>query len=431
MTGIRSGLRRFVEVALFIMPVFVLTTGCTPPVATRADAIRPVKTMVVTAGGETHQRIFPGKVEASKKVELAFQVPGLLATFPVRAGQKVTRGEVIAQLRPDEFQARLKTLQGQLDQARAVLRSLQAGVRPEEKLRLEGQVRAAEARLANARTELDRDERLVKTGAQSRSAFELSQTTYRVAQEDYKAAKQMLEKGVMAREEDIDAQQGQVRGIEGRVVEAKLQLDDTTLRAPYDGVIAQRFVEQNQNITARQAIVKFQDVDEIEVAVDVPEALMVSDIRTADILEMLATFSGAPGTQFPVHIIEVAQRADPITQTFKVRVAMKATPELNLLPGMTATVAITYRRSAALGNQILVPISSIYKDGKGEQVVWIIGADQVVSRRVVKLGEATGGQIEVKEGLQPGDRIAVAGATFLREGMKVRDLGNVLGGGQS
>ena len=49
----------------------------------------------------------------------------------------------------------------------------------------------------------------------------------------------------------------------------------------------------------------------------------------------------------------------------------------------------------------------------------------------MKLGAVTGGEIEITEGLQPGDRIAVAGVSFLRDGMKVRDLGDALGGGQS
>ncbi|MBV8270234.1 MAG: biotin/lipoyl-binding protein [Planctomycetaceae bacterium] len=100
-------------------------------------------------------RSFPGKVEASKKVELAFRVPGLLVKLPVREGQSIAKGEVIAQLRQDEFQARLKALQGQLDQARAALRALRSGERPEQRLRLEAQVRAAEAKLANARTEFN------------------------------------------------------------------------------------------------------------------------------------------------------------------------------------------------------------------------------------------------------------------------------------
>jgi RND family efflux transporter MFP subunit len=387
--------------------------------------------MIVTAWEEPHVRSFPGKVEASKRVELAFQVPGLLIKLPVKEGQKVYKGDVIAQLRQDEFRARLQALQGQLDQARAALRALQSGDRPEQRMRLEAQVRSAAATLANARAENDRNRRLFDARAVSREEAERTLAAFRVAQEDHRAAVQLLEKGTIAREEDIDAKKAEVHGIEGRVVEAKIQLEDCTLRAPYDGVIAQRFVEQGQNIRAKDPVVKFQDVDEIDVAVDVPETIMAANLRSADIVQLLAEFSGAPGLQFPVHIKEVAQRADPVTQTFRVRVAMKAQPDLNLLPGMTATVTLAYRRASILGSQILVPVSAIFKDGTGEQVAWVIGSDQTVSARRVKIGEMTGGQIEIMEGLQPGDRLAVAGVAFLREGMKVRDLGDALGGGQS
>ena len=214
------------------------------------------------------------------------------------------------------------------------------------------------------------------------------------------------------------------------MVEANLQFEDCTLRAPYDGVIAQRFVNQGQRIRVNEPVVKFQNVDEIEVAMDVPETVMAADIRSADIVRMVAEFSGVPGIQFPVHITEVAQSADPTTQTFKVRVAMKAVPGVNVLPGMTATVTATYRRAKILGSRILVPISAVLKEAAGEQLTWVIGPDQTVMRRPVKTGEATGGQIEIVDGLQAGDRIAVAGMTHLCEGMKVRDLGDGLGGGQ-
>jgi RND family efflux transporter MFP subunit len=383
--------------------------------------------MIVAAGEELQTRSFPGKVEASKKVELAFQVPGLLIKLPVKEGQRVTKDEVIAQLRQDEFQARLKALEGQLDQARAAMRGLQAGERPEQIQRLDAQVRAAEAKMANARAEFDRNTRLVGSGAVAREEFERSQTAYRVAQEEVQAARQAREKGTIAREEDLEAQEATVRGLEGQVVEAKIQLGDTTLRAPYEGVIAQRFVEQNQNVRAKEPVVKFQDVDEIDVAVDVPETVMAS-LRVADIVEILADFSGAPGVQFPVHLKEIAQRADPTTQTFKVRVAMKNPPTVNLLPGMTASVTLSYRRASILGSRILVPISAVFKDSTGEQVTWVVGPDYTIARRPVRLGSVSGGQIEIVDGLQPGDRIAVAGVRFLREGMKVTDLSDALGG---
>jgi RND family efflux transporter MFP subunit len=413
------------------LAIALFSAGCSKQAPTRPEAARPVKTMVVAAGGENHVRAFPGKVEASKNVELAFQVPGLLIEFPVREGQRVAKGDVIGRLRPDEFEARLKALQGQLDQARAGLSALRAGDRPEQRLRLEAQVRAAVAKLANARADYDRNARLIRSGAVSREEYDKTRTALRVAQEEHAAAVQSLEKGTIAREEDIEAKEAEVRGLEARVVEANIQLQDSTLRAPYDGVIAQRFVEANQNVRAKQRVVKFQDVDEIEIGVDVPESVMAAEIRAADIVQILAEFGAAPGLEFPVEIREVAQRADPTTQTFNVRVAMKSPKDLNLLPGMTATVSVTYRRARILGSRILVPISAVSTDTSGEQVVWVIGPDQTVTRRPVKLGEATGSQIEITSGLESGDRIAIAGVTHLRDGMKVRDLGDALGGGAS
>jgi len=406
----------------------LFAVGCRPQAPAPAEVIRPVKTMVVSMGGDASVRTFPGKVEASKQVELTFQVPGLLVSLPVREGQKVAQNEMIAQLRQEDFQARLAALQGQLDRARADLQAARAGARPEERQRLEAQVRSAEASLVNARAEFGRARQLLNSRTISRVEFERAETTYRVAQENFEAARQTLDQSAVGREEDILAREAEVRGLEGRVVEASLQLADSTLRAPYDGVIAQRFVEQGQNVRAKQPVVKFQDIAEIDIAADIPESVM-AEIRSADIVGLEAEFSAAPGRRFPVHIKEVAQRADPVTQTFSIRVAMLVPEGVNLLPGMTATVTMNYRRASILGGRIFVPVSAIFEVAPGEQVAWIIGQDQTVKRSAVKTGAVSGGRIEIVNGLQPGDRIAVAGVTFLREGMKVRDLGDALGAG--
>jgi RND family efflux transporter MFP subunit len=131
-----------------------------------------------------------------------------------------------------------------------------------------------------------------------------------------------------------------------------------------------------------------------------------------------------------VTIREIAKEADPTTQTFRVRAAMEAPKNVQILPGMTATVTVTFHRASILGNQLLVPVSAVMTPAGGQgPVVWVIGPDQKVSPRLVKVGAVTGGRIEIVEGLQPGDRIVVAGVTQLRDGQKVRDLGDVLGGG--
>lgn len=420
----RFGLR--VAVGAFLS----LGVGCTPDAPPATNVVRPVKTMVVAAGEATQERTFPGTVEASRRVELAFQVPGILVKLPVKEGDRVAEGDVIAQLRQDEFQARLDSLEADLDRARATLAALMAGERPEEQLRREAQVRQADARLTNARADLDRASRLISTRAISQAEFDRTQAAYQVAVEDHQSAIQLAELATVAREEDIMANEATVRGLEARLVEANLQLQDSTLRAPYDGVIAERFVEEGQNVRAKEPILRFQDVDEVEILVNVPEAVMVADIQRADIVALLATFSGAPGLQFPVRIREMAQVADPTTQTFQIRTAMKAPEGLSVLPGMTATVTATYRRAEILGQRMLVPTSAVFKRDSGDQVAWIVGADGVVAARPIETGDVAGGAIEIVEGLEPGERIAVAGISFLRDGMKVHDLGDALGGAQ-
>ena len=148
------------------------------------------------------------------------------------------------------------------------------------------------------------------------------------------------------------------------------------------------------------------------------------------IVRSVAEFSGAPGRRFPVEIREIAQVADPTTQTFKVRAAMQAPADVTILPGMTATVTADFRRAGVLGQQLLVPISAVVKKDSGDQIVWLVegeGDSQKVAKRAVKLGDAAGGDVEIVEGLAAGDRIAIAGASRLRDGMQVRDLGNQLG----
>ena len=430
---LREGNGRKWQVLKFAVLLVALSTvfcavGCSPKDSAPQVVVRPVKTMVVEAGDKLNVRLFPGRVEASTLVELAFQVPGRLAKLPVREGQKVVKGELIAQLRQDEYEARLKTAQGQLDQAQAALDALRLGERPEEQARRRTQERAAAATLANAGAEYDRFKQLLKAGATSKSEFDRRETAYRVAEEEHKAAVQLLRQGTVARREDIDAQEAVVRGLEAGVADAKVQLEDSTLHAPFDGVIAQRFVEQGQSIQAKKPVVRFQSIDTIDIVVDVPEAVMAGGVHS--FVQMLARISGAPGREYPVQIQEVAQVADPTTQTFAVRFAMEAPSGVSILPGMTATVTVSYRERGLVDNRIFVPVSAITKQDMGGQVAWIIDPNLIVRPQPVSLGAPRDDEIEIVDGLKPGDRIAVAGATFLHDGMKVRDLGDALGGGQ-
>jgi len=220
---------------------------------------------------------------------------------------------------------------------------LQAGERPEERLRLESVVRSADARLAIARTQHDRLKGLVETRAVSRAEFENVERNFLLAREDLKTAIQIAEMGTTARPEYIEVRQTEIRGLEGGILEAKLQVADSTLKAPFDGVVARCSVDKNQSTSPRQPIDQIRAVVELSVDVDVPEALLAPNLRNADLEGTTAEFSSAPGKQSPVKLGELAQVADPVTQTFRARFTLTTTREIKLLPGMSATVWLKYR----------------------------------------------------------------------------------------
>lgn len=420
-------LRRATWLAMAAGAIAVSAVGCTREEPPAAEVIRPVRTHVLSTEGYMRIAALPGVARASTVVDLAFQVPGLLVKFPVEEGQRFAKGDVIGELRTEEFEARLATLTAQLEQSRVLLRTLEAGQRPEERLRLEADLRAAEARLASAQAQFDRFSSLRNTGAVSKADLDRVEADFRVAQEDRQTAVQLLEIGTTARPEYIEAQKAEIRALEGRLREAALQVQDAVLKAPFDGVVARRFVDANQSINIRQPIVTFQSFDELSVDVDVPESLMATDLRTADIEGTTAEFAAMPGRLFPVSLGEIAQVADPVTQTFRARFSLKMPPGVSLLPGMSATVRLRYKLEGSTGTALSVPVSAIYTDPTGAQVAWIIDQDLIARRTPVKVGAVSEGSIEIIEGLKAGDRIATAGVSLLRDGLKVRDLGDALG----
>ena len=235
--------------------------------------VRPVKTMVVAAGERRASASFPGKVEASRRVELAFQVPGLLVKLPVKEGQRVAKGEVIAQLGQDEFQARLHFAAGPARSGRAALVGACVPANgPRNGCGANRKCGRPRPGWPTRKTELDRATRLVQNRTIPRAEFELIETALP------RGRRRHAGRDANGRERH-DRPRGRhlrQRGAKSAGSKAASSKPTSTCRtrrsrAPYDGVIAERFVEEGQNVRAKQPIVRFQDVDEIEIVVDVPE----------------------------------------------------------------------------------------------------------------------------------------------------------------
>ena len=150
-----------------VIAVFLYNPDTTPP--DKPPPVRPAKTSVVQSAGNSMARSFTGSVLAQDQVELAFRVAGPLIKLPVRAGDEVKAGDLIAQIDPRDFRSREARIQGSLDQSRAQLAAMKAGARDEDIRILENKVAAAQSTFDNSEVEMQRYKKLWEGGTVSKS----------------------------------------------------------------------------------------------------------------------------------------------------------------------------------------------------------------------------------------------------------------------
>jgi RND family efflux transporter MFP subunit len=304
------------------------------------------------------RRGFPGRVRAAERVDLAFHVGGRLVELPIKQGELIEQGTLIAKLDDRAFEANLRS-------ARAL----------------------AEEAAAN----FERGEGLIERDFISRADFANLR-----ARRDTTAA-------------DLD--------------NAEKALEDTVITAPFTGVVARRLVENFQEVQANQLIASLQDSSVIEVVAAAPERLVAQ--RDEDtIYETRAVFDSIPGASYEIAIKEFATEADPQTQTFEYVLVMPRPEDVNILPGMTATVYVTAAQGVPGRAGYTIPAAAVFADAAGEPQVWVIESNgQTVSRRTVVTGDLRGSDgIVITDGLSAGEVIAAAGVHQLREGMSVRPV---------
>ena len=388
--------------------------------------VRPARTEVVESARKLVARSFSGRVQAAGRVELAFRVSGPLVELPIRRGQEVEQGALLAQIDPRDFRVRLALVTSRIEEARAQLTAMERGERREVVEMRESELAAAQAELDNARVERERRQTLVRQGVVSQSELDQAQLRFDRAEQQVRRAQQSLGKAREgARAEDLEAMEATIRGLEAQHRQAANALDDTSLRAPFAGRVAVQHVENYQEVQAGQFIVSLQDLSRVEVVADIPESFLI--LARKDYVEsLLVGFESLPGRQFEAVFEEIETTADPQTQTFAVTVQMPPPEGVNLFPGMPATLQIHVNAAAQAGqDDTLVPVSAIFSDPEGRPNVWIVDPEDLsVRRRRVRIDEPTGNRVAVSEGLEDGEEIVTAGVHLLYEGMKVRRLEN-------
>ena len=195
-------------------------------------------------------------------------------------------------------------------------------------------------------------------------------------------------------------------------------LAETRLVAPFDGLLSRRYVDNHSLAAAGQAIVRLSDLTEIFVRIAVPERL-VSTINDRTVTNLWARLPGVD-TDIPLALKEFAGEANSVAQSYRVTLVMTGPPPVDVLPGMNVTV---YAERAMPNLYPRIPLDAIHESPDGTFYVWrYANESQTVARQPVRVGDIREGQVEIEEGLKPGDRFAAAGGQQLREGMRVRPM---------
>ncbi len=403
-----------------LVVIFFFMAGCQPG-SQNEETIRPVKTMVIAKSETSMTRIFPGKTRPGKEVSLSFRVSNRLNELPVKKGQYVHKDEIIAALDTRDFDIAIKNIAGRLYEARANLKAMQAGARHEDIRSLEARLEAARVSHEEARLQYERFEKLYNIGAVAKADLDRAKSRKHEAASNAKSLEMEMEKALTgARSEDIEAMQARISSLEAGLEEAQSALDDSKLKAPFSGYIAERYVDNFDLIQAGQPIVKLQDTTRLEVSAGIPEQLMTHKNMIRSIHIRLDSYQDH---FFPARIKEVSTDASGPSKTYRLTAIMDKPENISVFPSMAADMYVAFAIPGEDTGSVTIPETSLVSlDGKTDRV-WIFDEEtQKAFSREVVTGQITGLGIRIIAGLNPGDIVITAGGDYLQEGQKVRAL---------
>jgi RND family efflux transporter MFP subunit len=264
----------------------------------------------------------------------------------------------------------------------------------------ENTLKSAISRYKESKTDFMRYSKLVEKKAVSVALFEGKRKAFEIAEAEMKiAAKALL---------------------------------DTRLTAPFDGVIAATYVDNFQNVQAKQEILSFQGTSDVELIISVPEKDVINVPAHMPLLEIdkmfkpVAVFPALKNMSFPLKSKEFETEADSATHTFRAVFIMPSPKEFSIMPGMTALARVSNGRKMGVSGY-RIPAAAALEDSQGTKHVWLVADNMTAHKRPVTVGAMSEDRIIVKDGLKKGDVIIAAGANFVSEGMKVRALSHIGG----
>ncbi len=382
-------------------------------------------TVPVTATELTVRITASGTVEPVRTVNLSPKSAGVVQALFVEQGDLVTEGQLIARMDSDQLDAQITQNQAGVAEAQAQLEDTLNGSSNTDIGQAEASLASARAQLQEARArltlseeELARSQQLFDQGAISRSDLDravsdrrsasasVDQSTARINE----AEQRLFDQQDGNNAETIAQAKARLSRAQGQLQAAQVQLDDTLVQAPFDGIVTQRFASEGafvtptataSEVTSATSTAIVAIASGLEVIAEVPEA-DISSIKIGQSVEIQAdafpeeTFDGVVKLIAP----EAIERQN--VTVFQVRVELLTGTD-QLRSNMNTNVTFI---GDELAGALVVPAVSIITQG-GENGVLVPGEDGQAQFEPVELGVPVGDRIQITEGLAAGDRVFI------------------------
>ncbi len=360
---------KFLNFFVVIIVISLLAISCGKKEKVTKKIFKPVKyTKVVEKGGEV-TKIFNGISQSGSETRLSFRTSGLIIKLNVLVGDKIKKGQLLAQLDLNDLQLNYQKAKSSEQSSRS--------------------------QLETAKSSFERVKKLYQANSASLNDYEQAKNGYLSAQSFYKTAKKTAEL-------------------------QKRQIKYAKIIAPTSGVISAINGEMNEFVPAGNPVIIMNSRnDDIEVVIGVTENY-ISKIANGD--EASVVFSGITGKISKGIVTEVGFSSSQNTTAPVVLKLVNVGQEVR--PGMSAEVSFTFgdKNEKSI---ISVPVSSVSQDQEGLFVYILNKKDKNIytaSKTVIKTGSLTDDGYEVISGVKQGDLVAIAGLRSLFDGMEVKLL---------
>jgi len=340
---------------------FILITGCSSDsdnTEKKEIAVaKPAKLFTVSQVESDEYLNYPAVIQSTRFLSLAFQVSGIVKEVSIIESEAVKKGQVLAKLDQRDHLAQLNS---------------------------------AKAQFKNAETEYLRAKRLIEEQAISRSV--------------------------------LDQRKSQFDITKAQLDTAQKAFNDTILVSPFSGNIATVSIEALQNVQAGEAVITVLGNGGLEAKANLPSNILARAEKNGEKNGSAFVILDADrDRRIPAKFKSIALEADSASQTFEVIFDFKAPENLNVLPGMNATLWFRNPdRSQSGVKGMSVPLAAISIEGN-ENFVWVVDpSSNQVSKRKVVVQKGVGSHLTIIDGLEAGEIIVAAGVSQLSAGMEVR-----------